>query len=62
MIELKDCKCGRKPNVKRELRFKRKYVDDDMTKIYCKNKDCNQPAIISFTGYESAVKEWNRSV
>lgn len=59
-MEIKKCKCGATPNVKRELKFRKRYEDDDMTKIYCPNKNCNQPAIISFVGYESAVKEWNK--
>lgn len=61
-MDIRDCKCGQKPCVKRNWKFHKRYMDDDYTKIYCKNPDCDQKAVVSFVGYEKAVSEWNRSV
>ena len=61
-LEIKNCKCGKKPCVKRNKKIKSVFVNDDFTKIFCNNKNCDQKAVVSFIGYESAVMEWNRSV
>lgn len=61
-IELKTCKCGKKPCVKRNKKIKSVFLNDDFTKIFCNNRNCDQKAVISFVGYESAANEWNKTV
>lgn len=60
-MELQDCKCGRKPCVKRskQIRFGKSFLNEteDFTRIYCMK--CKDKAVVSFIGYDAAVKAWN---
>ena len=59
-MELQDCKCGRKPCVKRskQIRFGKTFLNEpeDFTRIYCRK--C-KVLVVSFIGYDAAVKAWN---